>query len=417
MDAPNWLYNLHILWARRLLLLRIACIAFIFSAIVAFTIPKTYVSQARIMPPEMSNSNSTLLASMAARAFGSDALGGLAASLIGTHNSGALIIDLMRSGSVADQLVERFQLQHLYHKRYRVDAAKTLARRTTILLDKKSGVITLSVKDTDPRRARDMTQAYLDSLNVLVIRTGSSSAHQERVFIEQRLQEVKANLAQAEEAMSDFSSTHSAIDLTEQARVTVESQARVQGELVVAESELASLRQIYGDGNIRVRQSEAQIADLRREIAKFGGTSARLPSDADNDADPPSASLAYLPLRQVPRLAVPYGDLFRQLTVQETIYKLLVQQYEMARIEEAKDIPVVNVIDAPGIPEKKSFPPRILLALALTMATLIVSSFVLVFCHRWLLLSTNDPRRRFAREVSDAFASMRSSTWRRRVEM
>jgi capsule polysaccharide export protein KpsE/RkpR len=416
LEAPNWLYNLHILWNRRLLLLRIAGIALISSVIIAFVIPKTYVSQARIMPPEMSNSNSALLASMAARAFGSDALGGLAASLIGAHNSGALFIDLMRSGSVTDRLVEQFQLQHLYHKRYRVDAAKALARRTTIVLDKKSGVITLSVKDRDPRRARDMAQAYLDGLNVLVIRTGSSSAHQERVFIERRLQEVKANLAQAEEAMSDFSSTNTAIDLKEQARVTVESQARVQGELIVAESELASLRQIYGDGNVRVRESEAQIADLRGEITKIGGTSAPLTSYANNDADPPSANLAYLPLRQVPRLAVPYADLLRQLTVQETVYKLLIQQYEIARIQEAKDIPVVNVIDAPGIPEKKSFPPRILLALALTVVTLIVSSFVMIFRHRWLLLSENDPRRLFAREVIDVFASMRSSTSRRGVE-
>lgn len=414
LEAPNWLYNLHILWTRRLLLLRIAGIAFVCGAIIAFVIPKTYVSQARIMPPEMSNSNSGLLASLAARAFGSDALGGLAASLMGAHNSGALFLELMRSGSVTDRLVEQFQLQQLYHKRYRVDAAKELARRTKIVLDKKSGVITLSVKDTDPRRARDMAQAYLEALNVLVIRTGSSSAHQERVFIERRLQEVKANLDQAEEEMSDFSSTHSAIDLKEQARVTVESQARVQAELVVAESELASLRQIYGDGNVRVRETEAQIADLRGQIAKFGGTSAPLTPEAENGADPPSASLAYLPLKQVPRLAVPYANLLRQLTVQETIYKLLVQQYEMARIEEAKDIPVVNVIDAPGIPEKKSFPPRLLLALALTLATLIVSSFVLIFRHRWLLLSENDPRRLFAREV---IGSMRSSTSRRGLEL
>lgn len=413
MEAPSWLYNLHILWAKRVLLLRIAGIALVCGVAIAFVIPKTYVSQARIMPPEMSNSGSALLASMAARAFGSDSLSGLAASLIGTHNNGALFIDLMRSSTVTDRLVEQFQLQHLYHKRYRVDATKVLARRTTIVLDKKSGVITLSVKDRDPQRARDMAQAYLDGLNVLVIRTSSSSARQERVFIEKRLQEVRADLAQAEEAMSDFSSTHTAIDLKEQARVTVESQARLQGELIFAESELASLRQIYSEGNVRVRESEAQIADLRQELTKIGGTSAPLSSDANSDADPPSSSLAYLPLRQVPRLAVPYTNLLRQLEVQETVYKLLIQQYEIARIQEAKDIPVVNVIDAPGIPEKKSFPPRTLLALAVTMATLIVSSFVLIFRHRWLLLSANDPRRLFAREVSDALASMRGSTRRR----
>ena len=107
-------------------------------------------------------------------------LGGLASSLFGARTSGPLFVDLLRSGTVSSDLIDRFQLQKIYGKRYRVDAAKQLARRTAVVEDKKSGVISITVEDSDPRRARDLAQAYLDELNLLVNRTNTSSARQER---------------------------------------------------------------------------------------------------------------------------------------------------------------------------------------------------------------------------------------------
>jgi capsule polysaccharide export protein KpsE/RkpR len=411
-SAPTWLYNLRILWAHRIQLTRIVGAALVAGLVVSLLIPKSYVSQARIMPPETSGGSSALLTALAGRTLGSDALGGLAASLIGGHNTGALFVDLLRSTSVTDRLVERFQLQSVYHMRYRVDAAKVLVRKTTIVQDKKSGVLTLSVTDTDPARARDMAQAYLDELNTLVNRTGNSSAHQERVFIEKRLQAVRGDLERAQEAMSEFSSTHSAIDLHEQARATVESEARVQGELIAAQGELQSLRQLYGDGNVRVREIEARIAGLKHELLKMGGSSSPLSAPAKSDgAGDQAASASYLPLRQVPRLAVPFANLYREVHVQETVYDLLTQQYEIARIQEAKDIPAVNVIDAPAIPEKKSFPPRALMTIGMTIVTLIVASFGTICHHYWRLIDMNDPRKSFALEVIDSIRAMRPARW------
>src|SRR5262249_51864948 len=120
-------------------------------------------------------------------------------------------------------------------------------------------------------------------------------------------------------------------------------------------------------------------------------------------------------LKQVPRLAVPYANLYREVQVQEAVNNLLTQQYEIARIQEAKDVPVVNVIDAPGIPEKKSFPPRGVLTLALTFLTLIVASFVLVLSHHWENIDAEDPRRRFGREVIETLASIRHFKLRGRM--
>lgn len=415
-DAPSWLYNLRVLWQCRALIARIAAGAFVISIIVAFLIPKIYVSQARIMPPETSNSNSALLASLAGRDLGSQALGGLALSLMGGRNTGALFVDLLRSGSVESQLIDRFQLQSVYRKHYRVDTAKVLTRRTEIAQDKKSGVITLSVHDTSPERARDLAQAYLDELNALVNRTSRFSAHQERVFIEKRLTEVKEKLSQAQVALSEFASSHTAIDLKEQALVTVESQAKLQGELIAAQSEFESLQQVYGDGNVRLRAQEARIAELKRELAKMGGSAAPLAisNASSQDGATQADTFSYLPLRQVPRLAVPYADLYRELRVQETVYDLLTQQYEIACIQEAKDIPAVNVIDAPGIPEKKTFPPRALLSLASTFGVVIVSCAFLLWLHYWKLIDPNDPRRIFAREVAASLRSVRGIISRRK---
>jgi capsule polysaccharide export protein KpsE/RkpR len=414
---PNWLSNLHVLWNQRALLSRLAGVSFVISLLISLLIPKIYESQTRIMPPETSNTNSALLGMLAGRVLGNDSLGGLATSLMGGHSNGALFVDLLRSSSVTDPLIEKFELQHVYFKRYRVDAAKVLARRTTIVQDKKSGVITISVRDTDPRRARDLAQAYLDELNILVNRTNTSPAHQEKLFIERRVQEVKHDLDNAQEAMSEFSSTHATIDLKEQTRATVESQAMLEGELIAAESELQSLQQLYGDANIRVRAVEAKIASLKRELVKLEGTSAPLPTSAESiTSSAQGADKSYLPLRQVPRLAIPYANLYRELHVQETLYDLLTQQYEVARIQEAKDIPAVNVIDAPGIPEKKSFPPRTLLTLALTLIILSACSLYLLCRHHWLQIDPGDPRRSLGHEMFQAAIAAWPASWKRKTQ-
>ena len=400
---PNWLRNATILWRRRRLLLRVAGISLLLSLLIAFTLPKQYKSSARIMPPSNSGANTAMIAALAGRALGG--LGSLAGSLLGTGNTTALFVDLLRSGTVADHLIDRFDLQRVYRQRYRADTAKHLAHRTTIIDDKKSGVITITVEDTDPRRARDVAQGYLDELNLLLNRTSTSSAHQERVFIEKRLQKVKSDLETAQLRMSQFSSTHDTIDIKEQTRAMVDAAARLQAQMIFEESNLNSLRQIYGDSNVRVRSAQGRIGVLQSQIAKMSGSSAPLPAESPDSGNysviGQHDSEIYPPLRQLPRLAVPYADLYRQVQVQETVFELLTQQDEMARIQEAKDIPVISVIDTPGIPEKKSFPPRLLLTLVLTMAFTSLVATCVLFQNQWTNVSVADPRKVFAQEISD----------------
>jgi capsule polysaccharide export protein KpsE/RkpR len=399
----HWAARGMLLWKHRRMLARVTAIAFLVSLCLAFLIPKRYKSSGSIMPPDQQSSGAMMLAALASRSSSLGGLGTLAGGLLGAHTTTALYINLLKSGTVSGHIIDRFNLQHLYRNRYRVDTAKRLARLTTITEDKKSGVITVEVEDEDPVRARDLAQAYLDELNRLVTKTSTSSAHRERVFIEGRLRAVTADLERAQLDLSEFSSRNSTIDIKEQTHAMVDAGARVQGELLVAQSGLESLRQIYGDGNVRVHETEARIASLQRELEKLTGSSAPLVPDAaagsGAKADAEDKGELYPPLRQLPRLAVPYADLYRRVRVQETVYELLTQQYEMARIDEAKDVPVVSVIDSPGVPEKKSFPPRLLLTLALTFVVFAATAALILIRDHWSKIDPANPAKMLAAEV------------------
>ena len=398
----HWAARASLLWRHRRMLARVTAIALVVSFAIAFLIPKQYKATASIMPPDQQNSGALMLAALARGGSGMGSLGTLASSLLGGHTTTALFVNLLESGTVRGHLIDRFHLQQVYHTRYRFTTAKHLARLTKISDDKKSGVITIEVEDTDPVRARDMAQAYLDELSNLVNKTSTSSARQERIFIEHRLHDVENNLEHAQLELSEFSSKNTTVDIKEQTRAMVDTGARVQGELLVQQAGLQSLRQLYGDGNVRVKETEARIAALQKDMQQMTGSSAPLRaagSGLDGADSSDDKGELYPPLRQLPRLAVPYADLYRTVKVQEVIFELLTQQYEMARLEEAKDVPAISVIDAPGIPEKKSFPPRLILMVVLTFLSFSVAASLILFREVWSRVSPDDPRKALAAEI------------------
>ena len=393
----GWVEHARLLWQHRRLLIRIAALSLIAGIVISLVLPKRYVSMARIMPPEQQGSTGLMMAALASKA-GLGSLGSLAPVFFTGHSTTALFVDLLRSGSVSDQLIDQFNLQHIYGKRYRMDAAKRLARNTSIHDDKRSGVITIQVEDSDPTRARDIAQGYLSALNKLIVETNTSAAHRERVFVEKRLVDVQQNLSQAQRDLRDFSARNGTIDLKEQTRGMVDAGARVEAQLLLEEASLNSLRQVYGDRNIRVREAEARVAALRSDLIRMAGESRA----EETKRDDPMLALAPA-LRQVPALAVPYADLYRHVKVQETLFELLTQQYETSRIEEAKDTPVLSIIDVPGIPEKKSFPPRTLITLAFVLGATTCGAVWVLLRKRWSELPDGDPQRVLLSDVVAAF--------------
>jgi uncharacterized protein involved in exopolysaccharide biosynthesis len=270
--------HLSLIWENRRVLYKIAAISLAIAVVIAFLIPKHYESTATMMPPDSLGSNGMMMAALASKA--SPELAGMAASALGLKSTGELFGGLLRSRSVEEAVVNRFQLQSVYWVKYKQDARKILERRTEISTDRKTGIITVTVSDTQPQRARDMAQAFVEELNRLVSQVTTSSARRERLFIEQRLSTVKADLEDAEQQFSAFASQNTALDIKEQTKAMVESAASLQGRLIAAQSELEGLRQIYSANNVRVRSGQAQVDELKQQLARIGGTDSLLPGNS-----------------------------------------------------------------------------------------------------------------------------------------
>jgi capsule polysaccharide export protein KpsE/RkpR len=382
-----WATNASLFWDNRRLFLRTLLVILVVSILVSFLLPKQYESGARIMPPEPSGNGAAMLAALVGKGSASS-LSGIAGSLIGVKNNGALFVALLHSGTVSGHLIDKFNLQRVYHRRYRDSTAKRLAHLTKITEDPKSGVITIVVTDEDRGRARDLAEAYLDELNRLVARVNTSSAHREREFIEQRLTTVQTELEHAQLELSDFSSKNTTIDLKEQTRATVDAGAKLEGQLIAGESELSSLRQIYGDQNVRVRAAEARNAILQRELQRANGQ--RIQGAEGNTFDP---AHPYPALRELPRLGVQWANLYRTVRIHETVFDLLSEEYETARIDEAKSIPTVGIIDFPDLPERKSSPHRFLIVSISAALSIAMTAIYLLLKRFWLELEECDPRR------------------------
>lgn len=390
--------RLRLLWEERRFLWKMALLGLVLGTLVAFLLPKYYDSTAQLMPPNTDDSSGmAMMAAMFSGGSGSG-LGALAGNLLGLKNTGALFVGVLQSRTIQDRLVKRFNLQEVYGTDLEEEACKKLSNNSSISEDRKSGIITIEVTDKDPRRASDLAQAYVDELNRLYAEVSTSAARRERVFLEERLREVKVDLGKAATDFSQFASKNTTIDIEEQGKAMVASAAVVQGQLIAAESELKGLEQIYTPNNIRIRSVKGQIAELRAQLAKLGGTSGGTangtsePASTDKDAIYPS-------IRQLPLLGVKYFDLYREAKIQEAVYEALTQQYEMAKVQEAKETPTVKVLDHANLPEKKSFPPRVVV-IFLTLCLSVISGGLWVIGRaRWERTDVNDPGKVLATEV------------------
>ncbi len=383
---------LTLLWGKRRALRRATLAGLLLATLLAFVLPKQYQSTVQLMPPDTQSSSSAMLAALSAKA--GSGLGAMAGDLLGGNSTGALFLGILRSRTLEDRLVERFQLKQVYGVKLEEDARSRLSNNTGISEDHKSGIISLSVVDHDPARAPAIAEAYAEELERLVSELSTSAAHRERVFLEDRLKVVKGELDQASGDFSRFASQNAAINIPEQAKAMVAAEAALEGQLIAAESELKGLEQIYTPNNVRVRSVEARVSELRHQMEKL---------DGDSDPASPGASQsgrsAYPTIRELPLLGVPYADLLRRTKIEEAVYETLTQQYELAKVQEAKETPSVKVLDAASLPERKVFPPRLLIVVWGAMLGLAASVLWVFAGTRWREMDSSNPGKVLAQEV------------------
>jgi uncharacterized protein involved in exopolysaccharide biosynthesis len=410
--------QLRLLWGRRRFFFRAGVTGLLISTLVAFLIPKSYTSTTQLMPPDQqSTSGMAMMAAMAAKTGGG--LAGVAGDLLGLKSSGALFVGVLRSQTSQDRLIEQFDLRKAYGKRLVMDARLKLDENTSISEDKKSGIITISVTDHDPQRAAALANAYVDQLNTLVSELSTSSAHRERVFLEDRLKVAKRDLDDAANQLAQFSSKNNTLDIQQEGKAMLDAAGTIAGELIAAQSQLEGLRQIYTDSNSRVRALNGRVAELRRQLEKLGGTQSNEEKISQAStltqkqaSDPPSSQAAdpstakaggglpFPTIKSLPLLGAKYGDYYRRAKIQETIFELLTQQYELAKVQEAKETPSVKILDPARIPEKKSFPPRLVIMFLGTFLALALAVGWVMGSARWDATDPLDPRKVLLHEVA-----------------
>lgn len=330
----------------------------ILSVILSFLLPKRYTATVTLLPPQQNSSLSNVLASQ----LGS--LGGMAALAgggLGLKNQNDTFVGMLKSRTVEDAMVQNFGLMQEYKKKYPSDARNSFEHYATVDGSGKDGLIHISVDDRDPKRAAELANGYVDQFRNLSERLAITEASQRRLFFEHQLEKAKDNLANAEEALKQTELKTGLIQLDSQARALIESAASLRAQIAAKEVEIQSMSTFATGENAQLIQAQKELEGLRAQLAKLGGS--------DESA---GAGLLVPKGGQVPESGLEYVRKLREVKYNETIFEILARQFEMAKLDEAKQGALIQVVDYAVPPDKRSFPKRSLIVIGATSLGFII---------------------------------------------
>jgi tyrosine-protein kinase Etk/Wzc len=359
--------DLLIIFAERRKFVLTTTLAFaVLAIIVSLLLPKRYTAMVTLLPPQQGSSTSAALAQQ----FGN--LGGMAAlagNSLGLKNPNEMLVALMRSRTVEDAMVQRFELMKEYRETYPSEARKDLEKHTTIDGSGKDGLIHLSIEDRDSNRAAELANGYIDQFRKLSEHMAISEASQRRLFFEQQLADAKNELAAAEQALM-FTEEHTGlIQLDSQSRALIESAAALRAQVMAKEVQIKSLETFATSENAQVVQARQELQGLQAQLARLGG------SGDSSDLD------LIVPKGKVPGAGLEYVRKLRDVKYYETIFDILARQFEMAKLDEAKQGALIQVVDAAVAPDRRSFPKRGLIVVAVTLLGFLVSLVAALILH------------------------------------
>jgi uncharacterized protein involved in exopolysaccharide biosynthesis len=353
------------------------------SGLYAFLLPDVYTAKVRILTTPVDTSATGLRHQMERD---------LVFGPIGGPLPTDLYKGILESRTLTDRLIDRFSLQGHYGEQFRDTTRKRLHKSTRIETEN-GPLITVSVEDEDPRTAAHLANGYAEELDRINRSVNITEGHLKRMFLEKRLQRVKDELLDAEGRLKGFQERHGLVALEEQARETIEGAARIKGEIVAAQTELEVFKKFGTARNKEAIQLESRIAELTSQLLQIEtGMNGATPSHM-RDPDGKTGGNFYIPFSALPSLGVQLARLTREAKIQEEVFKLIVSQYELAKIEEAKDINTIQILDSAVAPERKSGPGRFLIV-ALAAAAGLFLGMAAAFSWEFMArLKDEDPER------------------------
>jgi tyrosine-protein kinase Etk/Wzc len=340
-------------------LLGVPFVVAVITALSSLTMDNIFTGTARLLPPQQSSASTM---AMLAQLGGAATLLG---SAVGTKTS-ELYSGMLKGHTIADRLIGRFSLRERFGKETLVDTRRALAQRTEIVSGR-DGIISVSFDDADPKFAAAVANAYGEELQELMQGLALTEAAQRRLFFEQQLTKAKLQLAQAEGELKKTQEATGLIQLDQQGRAIIEAIARLRAEIATREVQIAASRTFATDSNPEIVLLRQQLVGLRAELNKLEKSGAGGSGDV------------FIPSGKVPEAGLEYVRKLRDLKYSEAIMELLAKQYEVARIDEAKDLPLIQFVDRAVPPDRKTKPSRVLIVLAMAFITGILTMLWVLF--------------------------------------
>jgi uncharacterized protein involved in exopolysaccharide biosynthesis len=358
-DEISLLDLLIVLAERKGIILSVTAAFAIGAIIVSLLLPTRYTATVTVLTPQQSSSMGAALASQLGSMGGMAALAG--GSLLKNPND--MYVAMFKSRTVEDAMVQHFGLMQEYHAKFSSDARKAFEGHATVDGSGKDGLIRISVQDRDPRRAADLANGYVDQFRLQSQHLAITEASQRRLFFEQQLEQAKDNLSNAEEAMKQTEQKTGVIQLDSQARALIESAASLRAQVAAKEVQIQGMRTYATGENSQVVQAQQELDSMRGQLARLGGSE-----------DSASGGLI-VPKGQVPEASLEYIRKLRDVKYNETIFDILARQFEVAKLDEAKQGALIQVVDCAVPPDRKSFPKRGLIVIGATIAGLLAGIF------------------------------------------
>jgi uncharacterized protein involved in exopolysaccharide biosynthesis len=324
---------------RKFIFLFTASVA-ILSALVVLLIPNRYTARTVVLPPAQSSPGSAILSQLG----GSGGLAAAAGASLGIKNPGDMYVALFRSRSVEDTVVQRFDLMNRYHTKFLSDACHVLEQTTKVTFAPKEGLLTVTVTDKDPKMSSDIANGYVEAYRKLSDSLAVTEASQRRLFFQQQLLKAKENVLVAEDALKATEQSTGILQIDSQTRALIQESEALRAQVEMKEVQIQGMRSWATEDNPEMLRAKQQLAALQEQFARVAGFD--------------STSGMVVPKGGLSNTSLDYIRKVRDVKYYETILELIEKQFEMAKLDEARQGAVIQVVDFAVPPERKSSPMR-----------------------------------------------------------
>jgi uncharacterized protein involved in exopolysaccharide biosynthesis len=340
--------------------------AAVLSVVVAFLLPVRYEAKVVLMPPTQSSSIASALMGQLGN-LGS--LTSLAGGL-GMKTPADMYVSLLTSRTVEDAMIRRFNLMAEYKEKKISDTRKEFEHRTSVVAGTKDGLIRITLEDGDQKKVAEMANGYVEEFRKLSASLAITEAARRRLFFDQQLQQAKDDLTASEEAMRKTQQSTGVLQIDSQARALIESVAVLRAQVVTKEVQIESMKSYAADDNPNLIQAKQQLAALQSQLEQLAG------SHQDTGSD------IVLSKGRVTEAGVEYIRRLRDLKYHETVFELLAKELEIAKLDEAREGEIVQIVDAAVPPDKKSSPHRTIIVILFTVLAVFVAVGWVIFQER-----------------------------------